>query len=393
MERSQRPLRLAEVACKPERVIAGLMTGTSLDGLDIAILRVPAGVPRRFEMLAQAAVPMPTELRRRLEPQGAMSAAAMACVARDLGLWYAAELDELVRAEGLALDLIGVHGQTIYHEHGRTTLQIGEPSYLAARLGCPVIADFRQGDIAVGGCGAPLVPIVDQWLLQEPEMGVVALNIGGISNLTAIPAANARRLAVLGFDCGPGNMILDELARRFTADLQGGPQPVDWDGQFAARGSVDRRLLASLMQDPFLAAPPPRSAGREQFGTAFVDRLLAAAMPDGPQAWYDLFRTATCFTVEAVVVALKAFVLPQMAVGRLLVSGGGARNPVMTAELAAALPGIEVGTTDRLGLDGDMKEAIAFALLASARVDGVPGNVPGVTGAARPALLGKIVEV
>ncbi|SNB55624.1 anhydro-N-acetylmuramic acid kinase [Arboricoccus pini] len=393
MERLDRPLRLAEIVCKPERIVAGLMTGTSLDGLDMAILRVPSGVPRRFEMLAQAAVAMPKDLRRRLEPQGQMSAAEMARVARDLGLWYAVELDQLALAHGLNLDLIGVHGQTIYHEHGVTTLQIGEPSYLAARLGCPVIADFRQGDVAVGGCGAPLVPIVDQWLLQEPEMGVVALNIGGISNLTAIPAACAERLAVVGFDCGPGNMILDELAKRFTADLQGGPQPIDWDGQFAARGAVDRQLLAHLMRDPFLVAPPPRSAGREQFGASFVDRLLQAVAPDGPQAWYDLFRTVTRFTVEAVVVAIRDFVLPTMSIGRVLVSGGGARNPVMMAELAAALPGVDVGTTDRLGLDGDMKEAIAFALLASARVDGVPANLPGVTGASRPALLGKIVEV
>lgn len=384
---------LASIQALSSRIVAGLMTGTSMDGLDIALVRVPAGLPRTFELLAQASTPMPEPLRAALAPQGDMTAAAVAQAGRLLGLWYADEMAALVARSGLVPDLIGVHGQTIFHAHGLTTLQIGEPSYLAERMCCPVVADFRQGDIAAGGCGAPLVPIVDQWLLQDPEEGVVALNIGGIANLTAVPAASAGDIPAIGFDCGPGNMIIDGLARRFTAGVQGGAQQVDWDGAFAARGARDPDLLARLMAHPFLAAPPPRSAGREQFGQAYVDALVAEAAPSSPQDWFDLIRTATCFTAAAVAASLDRFVRPQIAIHRLLVSGGGARNPVLMQELRAALPDLEVTTTDARGLAGDMKEAIAFALLASARIDNIPANLPAVTGARRPVLLGKIVEV
>ena len=157
------------------------------------------------------------------------------------------------------------------HEHGVATLQIGEAAVLAERLGCPVVSDFRQNDIAAGGCGAPLVPIVDRWLLARPGAAVLALNIGGISNLTAVPPREDAATPVIGFDCGPGNMVLDELARRRS----GGAESCDRDGRLAAAGRVDAALLADLLAEPALRRPPPRSFGREQYGAAFVDGLLA----------------------------------------------------------------------------------------------------------------------
>ncbi len=208
--------RLAEVRAKPVRLVAGLMTGTSMDGLDVAVCRVERDAPWRFDLVASASEPMPGDLRAALAKGGALTVVEAAHLGRRLGEWYAAATDGLTRAEGLDLDLVGMHGQTVYHEHGRVTVQLGESSHVAERLGCPVISDFRQGDIAAGGCGAPLVPVVDRWLLGRADATVMAVNIGGIANLTLIPPDAARGAGVIGFDCGPGNMVLDELARRFT---------------------------------------------------------------------------------------------------------------------------------------------------------------------------------
>lgn len=373
--------RLAEIRAMKERLVAGLMTGTSMDGLDMALCRVEAGRPWSFELVAAESAPMPAGLRERLAPQGAMSLSEAARLDCELGIWFADALAPLAEQWG-PLDLIGSHGQTVYHEHGVTTVQLGEPAFMAARFSCPVVSDFRRGDIALGGCGAPLVPAVDRWLFGRGGEPVVALNIGGIANLTAIPAQGP----LTGFDCGPGNMVMDALARRFTR----GRQEADLDGAFAARGRVRAEWLAPLLADPFLAQAPPRSAGREQFGEAFTEGLLARAAPADEVAWHDLFATALAFTVEGIAGSLRRHVPFRPA--RVIASGGGTRNPVLMALLAEALAPVALVTTDALGVPGDHKEAIAFALLAAARIDGLPGNVPEVTGARGPALLGRITE-
>ncbi len=381
------PRRLAEVIeCDP-RIVAGLMTGTSMDGLDLVILRVPRGVPRRFELLASAHEPMPEALRRALSPQGTLSLAEACRLDRALGIWFADALERLVRASGYRPDLVGSHGQTVHHEHGVATCQLGEPAFLAERLRCPVVSDFRRNDLAARGCGAPLVPVVDRWLLERPGEGVLALNLGGIANLTVLPPAECD-LPVLGFDCGPGNMVLDELARRAS----GGRLACDRDGRLAARGRVDPALLAELLAEPCLARDPPLSLGREQFGAAFVDRLVARVRPCEEADWCDLLATAAAFTVEAVAHAVARRVPATYRPARLVVSGGGARNPVLLERLAARLAPLPVVPSDALGLPATLKEAIAFALLASARLDGIPAGLPSVTGAARSVLLGKITE-
>lgn len=381
------PRRLAEVVARDPRIVAGLMTGTSMDGLDLVILRVPAGVPRRFELLADAHEPMPEELRAALLPQGELGLAEACRLDRALGLWFADALERLVRASGHLPDLVGSHGQTVFHEHGVITCQLGEPAFLAERLRCPVVSDFRRNDIAAGGCGAPLVPIVDRWLLERPGEGVAALNLGGIANLTALPPAGCG-LPVLGFDCGPANLVMDELARRAS----GGRLECDRDGRMAAAGRVDQGLLAELLAAPWLHAEPPCSLGREQYGPAFVDTLLARAPPRSRADWCDLLATAAEFTVQAVVAALSRRVPASHRPAVLVASGGGVHNPELMRRLAAALAPLPVLASDALGLPAGLKEPIAFALLAAARIEGIPAGLPEVTGAGRAALLGKVTE-
>ena len=293
------------------------------------------------------------------------------------------------RSSGVSLDLVGSHGQTVAHEHGVATLQIGEAAVLAERLGCPVVADFRQNDIAVGGCGAPLVPMVDRWLLSRPGVGILTLNLGGIANVTACRPPGMPR-PVFGFDCGPGGMVLDELARRRSA----GKESCDRDGRLAAAGLVDPALLTELLADPALARhrrgrsaasntgrhssnalAGPAATGRRPPVAGHVRHVHRADGPGGGQGLPDI-RGAGFKTV-----------------GEVIVSGGGARNLELMRRLALAFDPVPVAvTSDRYGLPVDFKEAIAFALLASARVDGIPANLPAVTGARRPVLLGKLTE-
>jgi anhydro-N-acetylmuramic acid kinase len=372
-----------------DRIVAGLMSGTSMDGIDVAICRVPRGEPRSVELLGARTVAWAEAAAQRLRRAHLADTAELARLNRLVGEAFAEAAAGLAGELRLSLDLAGSHGQTVYHEHGVTTLQIGEAAYLAERLGCPVVSDFRQNDVAVGGCGAPLVPIVDRWLLARPNEAVLAVNIGGISNLTFVPPSQRDDLPVLGFDCGPGNMVLDELARRRT----GGALACDRDGRFAAAGRVDPDLLARLLADPALAQAPPRSLGREQYGTAFVARLLADRPPRSAREWDDLFATLAELTARAIADSYERWVMPRRQVAEVVVAGGGARNPDLLRRLGVAMAPVPVVTSDVRGLSADFKEAIAFALLASARMDGIPANLPEVTGARRRVLLGKVTAL
>jgi anhydro-N-acetylmuramic acid kinase len=217
---------------------------------------------------------------------------------------------------------------------------------------------------------------------------LLAVNIGGIANFTALPAAGDDQGVVLGMDCGPGNMLLDQLARRCS----GGRLTADIDGRLAARGTVRPELLAELCAHPFFETPPPKSAGREQFGAAFVEALLARVRPDSEQAWCDLLACATELTAFGIHDCYLRHIAPRLPVEAVVVSGGGARNPELMARLAARFGNLPLGTSDPYGLPVDAKEAIAFAILASERIDERPANLPSVTGAARQVLLGKITE-
>jgi anhydro-N-acetylmuramic acid kinase len=380
-------IRWAELGTKPVRTVAGLMTGTSMDGLDVALCRVTSGPPLACALLAFETVPLPSDLRRALADERLAELGALARLDMALGCFFADALEGVLARHPVELELIGSHGQTVYHEHRVTSLQIGRAAPLAERFGCPVVHDFRLADIAAGGAGAPLVPYVDHRLLGGRGTGLLAVNIGGIANFTALPAGDDPDL-VLGMDCGPGNMVLDQL----VAHRSGGAERADLDGRLASRGRIVPALLAELSAHPFFAAEPPKSAGREQFGSQFVDGLLARAAPRSEQDWCDLLATVAELTAFGIHDAYRRHIAARMPVAAVMVSGGGARNPVLMARLAERFRPLAVQASDAYGLPVDAKEAIAFAVLASERVDERPSNLPSVTGARRRVLLGDVTE-
>ncbi len=368
--------------------VVGVLSGTSMDGLDVALCRIEvAGAPDAPAITAAlehfATTPLPSWLGARLAALDRLTLAELAALDADLGRWQADAVAAMCAERGFTPELIGSHGQTVYHDHGEVSWQFGEPSFLAAALGCPVVHGFRQGDIAVGGAGAPLVPFVDAALLRSAKEDRCALNLGGIANLTVLPHAGEP----LGFDVGPGNMVIDELARRAS----GGAMTADEDGTLAARGHIDDVDLERLLEHPHLAARPPKSCGREQFGAAFVDAWLASRPPNTEQDWCDRLATATAWTAAAVARDLATHAPTTR---RLLISGGGVHNPALMAALAHHLGhDVILERTDAYGLPVDAKEAVAFAVLAACRVDRIPANLPSATGAARRALLGSVCEV
>ncbi len=386
---------LAKLAAKRRLRVAGLMSGTSVDGVDVAVCDLEG---RTVQVLAFATVPYPPRVR---EAVLALSDPERGRV-DDLCHWNAALgevfADALVKGvadTGLALDtidLVGSHGQTVCHlPHGRrlgrrtvrSTLQIGEPSVIAERTGLTVVADFRPRDCAAGGQGAPLVPYADHLLFAHPTRTRAVQNLGGIANVTVLPAGGGIE-TVLAFDTGPGNMVIDRAAERATEGRRG----CDKDGRLAARGFVDQEGVARLLRHPYLKRKPPKTTGRETFGRAFADALYDEMVAAGA-APADVVATATAFTAASVADAYRRH-LPAAA-GEVLVCGGGARNPVLLQRLKEALAPAEVRVTDEVGLDADAKEAVSFALLARETVRGAAANVPGATGAARPVILGKIV--
>jgi anhydro-N-acetylmuramic acid kinase len=290
--------------------------------------------------------------------------------------------------------LIGSHGQTVFHQGAparlvgawrvASTLQIGEASVIAERTGVPTIANFRPADIAAGGQGAPLVPFVDYLLYRDDHRGRVALNIGGIANVTVIPAG-ASPEDVFAFDTGPGNMIVDALVQGMSR----GRSKYDRGARIALGGRTIQDLLARMMREPYLRKRPPKTAGREQFGRAYVERLIAWGKRHHAEP-ADLVRTATVFTSLSIADAFRRLILPRAKVDELIVAGGGARNPLMMAQLAASVPGIEIVPSSRLGVPTDAKEAFAFAVLAYEAYHGRANNLPSATGARHPAVLGKL---
>ena len=295
-----------------------------------------------------------------------------------LGELYAKALVETAKKARIGLDsiqLIGCHGQTIFHEKGNS-LQIGEAAVIAERTGIAVVSNFRGRDIAAGGQGAPLVPFFDFRMFRHQKRRRVALNIGGIANISIIPA-NAKLQDVTAFDTGPGNMVVDQMVSEYT----GGRETFDRDGAIADAGTPDAKLLANLLHDSYYAKKPPKSAGREQYGGAFVERLKSSGL-----ALPDLIATATLLTVCSI--ARGAGNEP----GDLIASGGGVHNRFLMNHLAALLPNMRVATTGDYGIDPDAKEAIAFALLAYETWRGKPSNVPSATGARHPVVLGTITR-
>jgi anhydro-N-acetylmuramic acid kinase len=370
---------LSQYAEKSERLVVGLMSGTSVDGIDAALVRLSgSGRETEAELLRFEAVSWPDSLRDRIlaVSHGTGTPEEL----NRLNFEVAEQFAVAARAvsDGKPLDAVGSHGQTVSHVGGVATLQLGSPAVLARRLGCVVVSDFRSADIALGGQGAPLVPFADWCLLVHDARSRAIQNIGGIGNVTFLPPS-ATPEQVRGFDTGPGNMLLDLAAQWVT----GGAQSFDDDGKLAASGKIDFDLLERLIAHPFLKQVPPKSAGREEFGQAFFQTLTGKSV-----AKLDLLTTLTEFTALSIADAYQRF-LPSMP-GEVIVGGGGARNTYLMERLRARLPGIPVTTHDAVGINGDAKEALAFALLANETLLGNPSSLPSVTGATRPAVLGSM---
>jgi anhydro-N-acetylmuramic acid kinase len=381
-------------------LVLGLMSGTSADGIDVALARISGAPPHlKAKLLGHTSFSFSPALRKeilRVAEQQPISAGELSQLNFRLGHIYADAVLAACKRFKVApkrIGLVGNHGQTIFHQgqplsyFGRptsSTLQIGEGSVIAALTGITTVSDFRPADMALGGQGAPLVPYVDYLLYRHPKLGRVSLNLGGIANITVVPA-NAIPSQVFAFDTGPANMLIDALVQRFTH----GRQRFDKDAGLAQSGRSTLALLNELMRDPYLKLAPPKSTGREYYGRTYVQKVLALGRRHHAKP-ADLIRAATIFTALSVVDALHRFVLHKHKIQQLIVSGGGARNPLILAQLSAALPDIEVAPSSHLGIPEDAKEAFAFALLAYETFHRRPANLPSATGARGPAILGKI---
>jgi anhydro-N-acetylmuramic acid kinase len=391
--------RKEERAVERAMNVAGIMSGTSGDGIDVALVRIGhAAAGWKIKLLAHHAVPFSKALRASVlnaMDAKAISTAELARLNWRLGMAYSEAVRAALSRHPAKLELIGCHGQTIYHQAtpaiyaGKRlacTWQIGEMAMLAADTGVPVVSNFRPAEMVAGGQGAPLVSLLDFAMFRHPSRGRVLQNLGGIGNLTAIPA-NGDREELLAFDTGPANMVIDAVMQSLFG------KPYDRNGAVAAKGRVLPEVLDAALRHPYFRRKPPKSAGREEFGSEFAADFLArcrsvSARPE------DAVATVTALTARSIGRACEGFVSPQMAGAPVdyLVSGGGARNKTLVAMLAKELAplGYQVGATDDKGLPSQAKEAVAFALLAYETWHRRPGNVPSATGAKRMAILGDI---
>lgn len=385
---------------KRSKLVIGLMGGTSADGVDAALVRITGwGPDTRVEQLAYVSVPFSDAVRARIldlaggDFGGSRELGRMNAL---LGRLYLDACVELCRRAGVALsdvDLIGSHGQTVYHQPvpeeylGReiaATYQIGDVSILCERIGAPAVSDFRVRDMAAGGQGAPLVPYTEYLLYRRPDRDVALQNIGGMGNITFLPRDGALS-QLIAFDTGPGNVLIDAVVGR----LSGGALRFDEGGRLAAAHPVNGPLLAWLMEDPYLRQPPPKTTGREKYDQAFVEALYRKAgelaAPEG-----EVLATVTRYTAETIAYAVRHH-LPRLP-AILIAGGGGSYNQTLLGHLRALLPELQVAVNEDLGLDGDAKEAVAFAILANEAIHGMCGNVPSATGAAHPVVMGKISQ-
>lgn len=383
---------------KDERLVIGLMSGTSADGVDAALVRISGTGPRLSASLLEFAfVPFEKDVRLRvleIAGGGKTDASEICKLKTLLGVLYAEACEALCEKAGVLpgdIDLVGCHGQTIWHiPDGETylgrafasTLQIGEDAVIAERLGCPVVGDFRVRDVAAGGQGAPLVPYVDYLIYREESRCVALQNIGGIGNVTILPAGCSLS-DVIAFDTGPGNMVIDALVSRMT----GGRQSYDDGGRIALGAHVSEALLRWMTDDEYLARPLPKTTGRERYGSAYVDALLARAKAESVSL-PDAVATAARFTAECVREGIARFAPEKPSY--LAVGGGGSKNLAILRHLGDLLPGCKVETCEERGFSSDAKEAVAFAILANEAVFGTCNNVPAVTGARNPVVMGRL---
>jgi anhydro-N-acetylmuramic acid kinase len=387
--------RILKIANKSTIRVVGLMSGTSADGVDAAVVEIDSG---KVRLLALDTFVYPAALRKQILGLCRPESARLDDICHYnfvLGEVFADAVIKLCSNSGISLssiDLIGSHGQTIYHQpcgkrYGRkmirSTLQIGEPSVIAQRIGITTIADFRPRDMAAGGEGAPLVPYADYVLFKHKRLTRAVQNIGGIANVTFL-SGGCKQDDIIAFDTGPGNMVIDGIVWL----VSGGRKRCDAGGKIASRGEVDKRLLDELLQHPFFRRRPPKSTGREEFGVDFAERIFRRAEKKG-LADADIVATVTALTAKSIAQAYLRFLkaMPD----ELILCGGGSHNRTLVEMLHAELPDVKMLSTDDFGIGVDAKEAVSFAILAWATIKGMTNNVPTATGAKEPVILGKIV--
>jgi anhydro-N-acetylmuramic acid kinase len=387
-------------------LVAGVMSGTSADGVDVAVCRIAPGrvegATPRIKLLGHAGFAYPKAVRERVLRVMEGAAGVPAELNRlhwRLGEVYAECVDRAAGKLGVKLGLAACHGQTVYHQSVaerylgapvRATWQMGEASVIAERLRVPVVTDFRPADLAAGGQGAPLVPMLDYVMFRSAKLSRVLQNLGGIANLTAIPAGAAVD-GVMAFDTGPANMVVDRCMQQLLG------RAFDRGGAVARSGRVLREVVAGVLREPYFVAMPPKSCGREQFGESFTARFVAMCRKAGAMD-ADVIATATALTAESVLEGYRRFVWPHLgqaaplAKTEFVVAGGGAKNATLMDMLRAGLEplGVKVRLMEELGVPAQAKEAVAFALLGWLTWHGLPGNVPAATGARRPVVLGKV---
>jgi anhydro-N-acetylmuramic acid kinase len=373
---------------KRERFIVGLMSGTSCDGIDAALVRIKGTGPKlHLKFIGIRSFPYPDFLRNRLLSP-VMSSHEVCQLNFELGERFGdavRDMMKLAEEEGCSIDAVASHGHTISHLPPRGdgrygTLQIGESAVIAEMTGLPVISDFRQRDMAAGGQGAPLVPYADWVLFSRPDRTVACLNIGGIANFTVVPPEFEK---VFAFDTGPGNMAIDGAVRLLTR----GSEFMDNNGAAAAKGIVIDELLEYLLSHPYFERKPPKSTGREEFGAEVYLRDALASRKD--QKYEDLVATVTSAVAYSIVRAFNWYIKPQHEISRIIVSGGGARNSTLLKMIQKGVADVPVRTSDQYGISSKAREAMAFAILGNEMICGSPSNVPQATGASHPVILGK----
>lgn len=401
------PASLLDYRGKQDHMLIGLMSGTSLDGIDAALVAIrtdESGDIEQVSLKEFAYLPYSDEVREWVMNLCSLQTARLDLLTTahyGLSEWYAYSVQRLIEKAGMAaaeVDAVCTHGQTVWHIAGRTpfpgpkgmtevraSLQIGDLSLLAERTGIPVVGNFRARDLAADGEGAPLVPYADYILFRDSAKGRLLQNIGGIANVTILPAGEGIE-KVVAFDTGPGNMIIDQIIHVIT----NGKMRYDEGGQMASAGSVSEEMLTKLLQDPYYQLQPPKSTGREVYGKAFAQELISMAQFMG-LSHEDLLATVTSLTATTIAQAYKQHVLPKTPIKEVIVSGGGAHNQTLLRMLRAQLPvEMAVMTTQQFGMPDDAKEAVAFAILGHETLMGRPSNVPSVTGAKRAVPLGNI---
>ncbi|NBJ91567.1 anhydro-N-acetylmuramic acid kinase [Parablautia muri] len=389
---------LAKLAGKESRLVIGLMSGTSADGIDAALVKIEGyWLATKVEQLGFITVPYPEKARNEIlkAASGDYGGSHTICNLNFfLGKLFAESCKDLCKECGISpgdIDIVGSHGQTLWHIPGKemflgkcfsSTLQIGEAAVIAEEMNCPVVSDFRVRDMAAGGLGAPLVPYTEYLLYRRKERTIALQNIGGIGNITILPA-DCSLEEVYAFDTGPGNMVMDAL----TECLTEGKLTFDQGGRMAASGKVDRKLLSFMMEDSYLKAPIPKTTGRERYGKDYVKRLIKEAEEMGVSL-LDTLTTATCFTAECIRIGIENFCRPLPE--QLIVGGGGSQNKLLMTFIKKALPKCQVIINEDIHLDSNAKEAIAFAVLANETVCCHFNNAVKATGAEHPVVMGKI---